>query len=201
MDDRSYHNEGRAPTMQDVNAILSKIREGSKKNPPISGLRLRRIMIEKAGGFPKALYHASLEPVYVLNEDQEEELKAIGYQEQYIPRTHPKTLYRRNSTNPRFAQIKDPSTGIEGYAAIGAPRPGHMIEERIVKSAEEEEALKKEKPARHCGVWRDTPDEVDLHDPLPDLETQQDLELENARLRGQVEAMQTAGAAGKRPRD
>lgn len=181
------HNEGRPPSMKDVNEILGKIRQASTTNPPISALQNRALMQAKSLGFPKDMYHETLDPVQALHADHEKELRELGYGTFYIPRHYPKTLYRRNF-DERYKLQKDPAT----LAILNH----EFVESRIVRSKEQEAELLKAKTPRGCGPWCSKVTDID---PIPDG-PEEDPQVTIARLEGQLHQVnqeRVLAAAGK----
>lgn len=170
------HNEGRPATQKDVAEILARLDGPSTSNEPVLGINARRIMSAKNNGYPKDMYHATLDPVQALTSKKETALRALGYVEYYIPRTHPKMLFRRNMNDKYGPQI-DPAT----KELVGHP----WVEERIAKDPEAEKRIRAEKQIpgmQYCGPWVEKLDELE---PLPDG-PQEDPDTTIARLRGQL---------------
>ena len=174
------HNEGRPASMQDVEKIMSALRPTKNSNPPVLAIRCLAIMREKQNGYPKHLYHESLEPVLALNEDQHAELMKIGYVEHYIPREYPKILFRRNM-DPKFNLRRD--------VATNEPLNHDHVEERIVRSQEAEAKVRKQPVPQGCGPWVSKLDDIE---PLPDG-PEEDPDVTIARLQGEL-------AEARRPR-
>ena len=157
--------------MKDVQAILADLSKGDSTNPPVLGLNLRNLMKARNNGFPMEMYHETLEPIFAINEKQAEKLGQMGYVTHYIPRQFPKWIFRFNS-DPKFALQLDPATR--------QPRVGSIewVEQRLVKTQTQLDALKKERIPRNCGPWcekltdvefpgEDGPHQPD-HSPVPD---------------------------------
>ena len=138
------HNEGRAPSMKDVERILADLSKGDNTNPPVLGINLRTMMRAKQNGFPLEMHHATLEPVLAMTEKQQEKLREMGYVTNYIPRHYPKAIYRRN-IDPKFAIKRD--------LATGEPQNTEFVESRVVRDEKQHEALKKQPVPRGCGPW------------------------------------------------
>lgn len=168
------HNEGRPATMKDVEAILSQIRPPENANPAVLAINALTIMRAKQNGYPKHIYHETLEPVLALNEFQYRELMKLGYVEHYIPREHPKMLFRRNM-DPRFNLRRDPSTN--------EPLNHDHVEERTVRSKEADAALRKQPAPAGCGPWVSKLTDIE---PLPDGPDEAP-DVTIARLQGQLD--------------
>ncbi len=170
--------------------FLRDAREAPKtKNPVILGIRLHEMMRSKNNGYPKDMYHAELEMRQAYKEEEETALVAMGYQEKYILKTHPKYVFRRNMADKFAERMEVASPTIINNA---------FVEERLVKTAEDEKKLKAQKPPVGCGPWVDRLDEIA---PLPEAEYV-DPNEEIARLRGALEqanrALDSKGGSGKR---
>lgn len=168
------HNEGRPATMNDVQAILAKIRPASENNPPVNGLNLYNMVKATKGGYPAHLFHESLDPVICLRPDQEDELSKLGYVRNYIPRNYPRTLFRRN-TDPHFDAKFD--------EASKQQITEHAVETRIARDEAHERAIRKERKPATAGEWAYRVDDLE---PLPDDNAQEDAALVVARLEGQL---------------
>jgi hypothetical protein len=138
------HNEGRPPSMKDVEAILRDLSKGERSNPPVLALNNRNLIKARNNGYPLEMYHETLEPVFALNEAQSEKLMSVGYVTHYIARQYPKAVFRHNP-DPKFALRRDPATG--------EPLNHEFVEERFVKTEAHHEALKKEPVPKGCGPW------------------------------------------------
>jgi hypothetical protein len=164
------------PNMEQVKAILTK-RDPRMKNPEVLAINAVRMMRAKNNGYPKELYHASLDPVLCDTVEQEIELQRLGYQPSYIFREFPKMMYRRNFGD-RYSKTE-------------------FVEEKVVKSREEEAALKGIKEAPGTSHWKHAI--ADLP-PLPDQMEQEDLNAQIERLRGALEeAQRVADKKSKQP--
>jgi hypothetical protein len=144
MTDNWQDNEGRPPSMKDVEAILRDLSKGERSNPPVLALNNRNLMKARNNGYPMEMYHETMEPVFALSEAQSGKLMALGFVTHYIPRQYPKFIFRHNP-EPKFALRRDPATG--------APLNHAFVEERFVKTAALHEALKKERVPNGYGPW------------------------------------------------
>jgi hypothetical protein len=170
-----------------VQAIMSSLRPPRAGNPRVLVNDQLPLLRAKTGGYPKWMYHAEMDAVYVMREDQEEELVKLGYTTAYVPHLYPRTLYRRN-LDPKFAARPDLGTGV-------APN-NEYVEERIARDAKHEEAIRKEKaPRTVLGGWQ-----LKLDD-IADMPEQaaEDPAVTIARLEGQLLASsrEHAGSPGK----
>lgn len=168
------------PVMADVQAIMNQLRPPKNANPRILAINQRAMQTAKQNGYPKHLYHANLDPVLALTEDQEEELMQLGYQPHYIRHDYPKMLYRRNM---------DPKLGPQIDKSTGKVANNPFIEEVMVRSKEAEDSLMKAKIPNGCGQWYarfvDVPElpEGPAEDPAVTI----------ARLEGEVSALRSKG--------
>lgn len=87
----------------EVERVLARFAQKgiSNSNKPVLAINQAAMMKAQNGGFPKHLYHASLDPKVVLNEDQEMGLRELGYGDGYIRRDWPRFVFRRNM-DPKF---------------------------------------------------------------------------------------------------
>lgn len=156
------------PNMEHVKAILSK-RDPRIDNPAVLAINAVRMMRAKNNGFPCEMYHATLDPVLCDNPEQQLELQKIGYQSTYIMREFPKMMYRRNF-GERYAKSE-------------------FVEERVVKTRDEEQQLKAIKDTPATSHWKHSI--ADLPQ-LPDQMEQEDLQAQIDRLKGALEEAQRA---------
>jgi hypothetical protein len=173
------HNEGRPPSMQDVEAIMTKLRPAKKSNPQILGINQIQIQKAQQQGYPKHMYHSTLDPVIALNEDQAAELQMIGYTETYEFRQFPMCIFRRNFA-PRFGLKLDPGTK--------EPLNHEFVEERIVKTKAQYDDAHKEPLRNGKGKWYDKISELLEAEPLPS-ETPEEQANYTARLEGELTAL------------
>lgn len=182
------HNEGRAPSMRDVNEILTKLRPASTSNKPVMALNQRKTMLAQNNGFPMHLYHETLEPVVALTEEQAEELYRLGYQQEWIGHRFPKYLFRRNF-DIKYALKRDPATQ--------NPINHEYVEERLIRNADHEKAVLTEPKRSGTGPWCERITDIE---PLPD-NVGEAAEVRIARLEGQIEGLKEAPqAAAPTPR-
>jgi hypothetical protein len=135
-----------------VQSIMSSLRPPRAGNPRVLVNDQLPLLRAKTGGYPKWLYHAELDAVYVMREDQEEELMKLGYTTGYVPKVYPRTLYRRNM-DPRFAAKIDAGTGVA--------TTNEFVEERIARNEKHEQAIRKEKaPRTVLGDWQTKLDDI-----------------------------------------
>ena len=179
-------------TNQDVNQLLKQIRSDPRTSSP-RVLIINQVaqMRAKNDGYPVDMYHATLLPVSVRNEEEETAIAQHGYQRQYIARLYPKYMFRRNM-HPRFQksaaelariQILTPEAKVIEMATLNEH---DYIEERIAKDAGEEKKLLAEKPKTNItGSWVDAIGKIE---PFPDA-PEEDPAVTIANLRGQIEAM------------
>lgn len=174
-------------SQREVDAFMAEIRTRPKKPAPLPlAIRQHRMMVEKNAGYPKHMFHASLDPRLALSEEEEEALRQMGYGDQYIPRTYPKFLHRRNM-DAKFEPHFDPATGILQNEPF--------VETRLVRSPEEEKVLQLMKPKNGQSDWFD---ELALLPPIEDG-PEEDPAITIANLQGQIAALQSrdTGRKGK----
>jgi hypothetical protein len=188
MTPRSEHNEGREPIMRDVQQVLRALREGNRENPDVLAIDGHNVMLALNKGFPKHMYHWSLDPVVALDKQDERGLIELGYQATYIPREFPCYIHRRNFS-PRFALATDPITRMPQTDKL------EFIESRIVKTkADYDIAMRQPAPPMPMGIpkpgpWVKTVTEI----PPIEAESDEDKILTIARLEGALaEARQAA---------
>lgn len=195
MTPRSEHNEGREPIMRDVQQVLHALREGNKENPDVLAIDGYNVMLALNKGFPKHMYHATLDPVVALDKQDERGLTELGYQAAYIPRDFPCYIHRRNFS-PRFALATDPITRMPQTDKL------EFIESRVVHSrAEYDRVMKEPKPPMPMGIpapgpWVKTVTDI----PPIEADSEEDKVLAIARLEGQlIEARQAAAPVEAKP--
>jgi hypothetical protein len=125
------------------------------------------------GGYPLDMYHATMDPIQVLNRDQETLLASKGFTRNFIPHNYPKHMYRRNM-EARYGPQKNTATGM----LLAEP----FVETRLVKSETEEKTLLVTKVPKGCGPWFGSITEID---PIPEG-PDEDAELTAARQEGQI---------------
>lgn len=156
-------------TNEGVNELLRQIRSDPRKqNPRVLGINMLNQMRARQNGYPKDLYHQTLDPIMVFSEEEEAGMVQVGYQAQYTFRDYPKFIFRRNME--------------EKWA------PDGYVEARCVKGVAAENDARKEKQRHGVGPWYVNPAEIE---PLPDAPIE-DPALVIANLRGQLEAMISA---------
>jgi hypothetical protein len=164
-------------TKQDVDRLLADTRAGAtKENPRILARFQRAQMLAKNNGYPKDMYHPVLDMRQAMNEKEEEALATLGYSDRYIAKAYPKVLFRRNM-DPRFEPKFDRATGLQVNM--------DYVEERSVKTLEEEKALRALPPTRGASPWFDRV--VDL--PPIDEGPTEDPSVTQARMEGEIEAL------------
>lgn len=182
MSQQTQHNEGREPSMRDVSQVLRALREGSTSNPDVLAIDTYNMMRVIARGFPKHMYHATLDPVQANDEQDVKGLKELGYVDHYIPREFPKWIYRRNF-HPKFRLEIDPATNLPKMDSL------EFIESRIAKTeADLARMMKEPTPWMPQGTPKPGPWVTNVND-IPPIEagTEEERALEMARLQGQLE--------------
>jgi hypothetical protein len=160
---------------QEIQRILAQYDNPAATNEPVLMIDIIAQQQARNMGFPKWLYHSHLEPVQIKNKEQENALRKEGYTTNYIHRSFPAFVFRRNME----AKFED--------ADMLSGAPGDFIEQRMVKSQEAFVALGKErKPRTVIGDWC-----FDLSELPPIAEgPKEDPAVTIARLQGQLQAMQ-----------
>lgn len=154
------------------------------KSPRVLGIHLHDQMRAKNLGYPKDMYHPTMDMRQALNEEEETALAQVGFRAGYTHKEFPKTLFRRNMDEkyaPKFDLATKAQVNIE------------YVEEIRVRDAAHEEQLRKEK--RKPSVKSDWCDKIT---DLPELAggPEEDPLVTIARLQGQIAGM-TPKPAGK----
>jgi hypothetical protein len=163
--------------MTDVRETIKKLRMDPRvDNKPVLAVRMMEMLRGKNGGYPVHMYHETLDPVCDVDTEQMEvALAQMGYVRNYIKRSYPTWLHRRN-LHPKFEE-------------------NDFVESVQVASAEEKaKLLKKDTPAGAYG-WHT---EMNMLEPLPDASPEEH-DKAIARLEGQLaEARAQAEKRGKK---
>jgi hypothetical protein len=182
---RSLHNEGRIPSQRDVEAVLREVRGGSTSNPDVLAIEQHEIQTAVKKGFPRHMYHATLEPVVAKDTQDVKGLQALGYKPYYIPREYPMYIHRRNFS-PRYRLSDDSTTRLPSHSEL------EFVESRIVRDAAHFEQIMREPiPVMPDGV--DPPsDWVKDVNEIPPIErgSRAEDQLMLARTQGQLEEAQ-----------
>jgi hypothetical protein len=168
----------------EINRLMQEFDHPAADNRPVLMIDIIEQQQARNNGYPKWMYHEALEPQQVKNREQERAIAAQGYKTFYVQRSspYPAYVFRRNM-DPKF---EDPN------AATGAP--GDFIEQQLVRSEGEMEALKKtRKPKTAIGEW--VREIADLP-PIADGPTE-DPAVTIARLQGELTAMKAEPKAAK----
>jgi hypothetical protein len=132
---------------REVDAFLQEARMSrTRKNPQVLQINIAAMQKARNNGYPVDMYHPHLEMRQALKEEEEQALAEVGYQRAYIPQEFPKYIYRRNMAD-KYAEKQDVSCPTILNNAF--------IEDRLVKDADAEKALKAQKPPAGCSVWFD----------------------------------------------
>lgn len=167
-----------------VQKILTELQNTpGTTNDPVLAVNQLEMQRAKNNGYPRHMYHERLTPVSVNNRGQEEAMAREGYVRNYILHAYPKFLFRRN-LDPKFDARRDPATNAQLSEAF--------VEERLVKTAEDEAALRKMHTPKGCGPWCARIPDIE---PIPEG-PDEDPQLEIERLKGQLaEAQRKADKA------
>jgi hypothetical protein len=158
----------------------------SRENSPVLSIDLHHMMTAKRGGFPKHMYHPTLEMRMALSRKDEVALRSVGYGDKYIMREYPCAIFRRN-LSPRFEERFDPGTGV----SLGEP----FVEQALCKTEADWLKLSKRPTPKDCGPWVKSTGEIE---PLPDA-GDVDPQAVIQRLEGQLaEARRQADAKPKK---
>jgi hypothetical protein len=114
--------------------------EPRNSSDPILGVNVQEMQRAKNGGYPRDLYHQTLQPVQVMNRSQEMAMAGMGYVRNYIHRHYPKFMYCRNMAKK--------------FEASG------FVEERLVHNEAQEHQLLNQK-------WRCSIGELEAPDAPP----------------------------------
>lgn len=185
-------------TNQDVDSLLKQIRADPRaSNPRVLAINQLRQMQAKNNGYPLHLYHASLLPAIVNNEEEESALAEHGYQRQYTHRNYPKFMFRRNM-HPKFQksaaeqarlQTLTPEARVIEMASLNEH---DYVEERLVKDEAEEKRIRAEKPKNNVtGPWVDALGKIEAFPDAPE----EDPAITIANLRGQLQAQESRKGA------
>jgi hypothetical protein len=165
-------------SQREVDALMQEARMSGKPNAPLTlGIRQIRMMREKNAGYPKHMYHETLEPRIAIDEREENALTQAGYTEQYYHKNYPKFLHRRNM-DAKFEPNFDRATGL----LTNEP----FVESRMVRNPEDEKALRAMKPKKGESPWFEAVAELPPLEEAPD----EDPAVTIANLRGQIEALE-----------
>lgn len=151
--------------MQEIQETLRSLQNPKVNNKPVLGVNVLEHQRARNGGYPLHMYHESLDPVAVLNEDQEQAMAERGYVRHYVRREYPKWKFRRN-LDPKF-------------------QGDDYVEARLVRSREAEQDLLKHRGPQGCGPWVNSALDIE---PLPDS-MHEPAEVKIARLEGELQAL------------
>jgi hypothetical protein len=133
--------------------VADIMREASNEpgadNAPILLHEQQQLIKLKNKGYPKHMYHATLDPVVVKNSKEEHAIISHGYVTTYIPHDYPKMLYRRNLKNFSL-------------------EPDDYVEHRTARDAAHETALRAERVKHGFTPWFYSLGELNAKHPLPD---------------------------------
>ena len=136
------HTYTQAELQAEVKRLMEQYEHPAANNAPILMIDIIEQQKARNMGYPKWMYHPTLEPQHVKNKEQERVIAAQGYKTVYIPQEYPLYVFRRNM-DPKF---EDPN------ASSG--QPGGFVEQRLIRNAGQFEALAKEaKPKTVVGDW------------------------------------------------
>jgi hypothetical protein len=154
----------------EIRDMIKRVRmEPKADNRPVLGVNIIKMEQAKKGGFPKHMYHETLEAVCdVSTEEEEMALASKGYVSHYIPQAFPLWLYRRNL---------DAKFEAEGF-----------VEAIVVQSEDQMHAITKRKVPKGCSEWAKRV--TDLA-PIPDG-PEEDPAVTIARLEGQLSEARNA---------
>ncbi len=134
-------------TEREVSQFLADVRMSpTQKSPRILGINQIPIMRAKSNGYPIDMHHPTMEMRMAMKEEEEMALSSIGYGRQYILKTYPKAMFRRNMAvnfEPKF----DIATQLQTNNSF--------VEERTVRTEQEEKALRLMKPKIGQSLWFD----------------------------------------------
>lgn len=170
-------------SQREADNFLQEARTAPKtKSPRILGVNMLSMMKAKNDGYPKDMYHPTLDMRQALKEEEEVALGQMGYQLQYIPKNYPKAMFRRNM-DARF----EPQFDLATRAPINTP----FVEERVVRSEQDEKALRAMKVTKGASEWFDRITDL----PAIEAEPDEDPAVTIANLRGQLTGIQAQAPA------
>lgn len=165
-------------TQEDIDKIVAKHAIEGMTNEPVFQYQQTATAKALNLGYPMTMYHARLDPKFIMNKNQKAALEEQGYQaERYIFRSFPAFYFRRNLLE-RFAE-PNPAKG----------EPGEYIEMRKFLTQQQfDEEQAKRRPRSVAGPWVKTLAE------LPELPEQpnEDPQVTIARLQGELVARRSA---------
>jgi hypothetical protein len=175
-------------SQREVDAFLQDVRMNrTKKSPQVLQINQVAMMKAKNNGFPRDLYHETLEMRQALSEEDQVALLQAGYHLEYVPQHYPKWIHRRNMAD-KFAEIQDSSCPTILNNAF--------VESRMVKTEDEEKRLRAQKPPAGAGPWCNAVGDID---PLPETEyvdpAQKIAQLEGALAEAQRQTDKTRKTA------
>lgn len=161
----AFTEQGLKDPQGEVDRVLARFAQKgiSTSTKPVLQINLDRQMLARNNGYPKHMYHAILTPQIVLNDEQEQGIRELGYTEVYVFRSWPAFVFRRNM-DPKF-------------------KDDDFVEARQVENQAGLERLRKERKSETAvGDW--LPEIVDL---VPIAEkAKEDPLVTIARLQGQL---------------
>ena len=185
-------------TDRDVQDLLSKIRQDPRtSNPRVLAIDQVNLMKARNAGYPKDMHHEILSPVQVHSEKEEMAMAQEGFRLEYKHRDYPKFLFRRNQ-HPKFHKSGEERKRIETMTPdaqrieMATVNENDYIEEKIVRSAEEEKRTLAEKPNKAAGTgpWVRL-----VTDIAPFEEGGEDTAITIARLEGELTALREKKSA------
>lgn len=161
-------------SQRDVDQFLTEARMApTNKSPRVLGINQLPLMRAKNNGYPIDMYHPVHDMRKALKEEEELALAGMGYSRQYTRKEYPKAMFRRNM-DPKFEPAFDAASTLQ--TNIG------FVEERTVRSADEEKALRAMKPKANQSIWFEKVTDI------PEIEDgpTEDPKVTIARLEGEL---------------
>jgi hypothetical protein len=159
-------------SQSEVDALIKKVRMDPRaNNHPVLGVNMLALQAAQNGGYPKHMYHDTLDAVVVMGNAEEAAVSSAGFTPYYKRREYPRWLHRRN-TDDKFRA--------DGY-----------IESVIVQTEAAEKYLRSQKAPSTAGPWCLTSTAIE---PLPDAPAE-DPAITQARLEAQIDELRKQVAA------
>lgn len=153
-------------TNKEINELIASLtKDPDASNDIALGTDIIEMERAKNGGYPRNMYHQSLQPVIVTNRSQESAVSARGYVRNYIHQEFPRMLHRRNP-DVKF-------------------KASDYVESRTVIDDNAMAALMKSRTPEGCSEWGWTA--ADLPEIVVDSKEAQSLMI--AKLQGQLEEL------------
>ncbi len=174
---------GQQAAQEEIDRVLAKLQQKGvgTSTKPVLQVNIDAMMRAKNNGYPKHLYHATLEARIVVNDDQEAMMVAQGYGPGYKLQHYPKFMFRRNHDD-KF----NPDLTAVTRAERDAMNP--FVESREVRNNSEENGLLRAKVQNGCSKWVSSFAELPDED-APEVDATAENASKMARLEGELAEM------------